>query len=62
MGLEMRKSCERCNKALKDHLYAYICVHECTYCEGCTTEVKNICPNCNGELVRRPRPPMNQQI
>ncbi|MDQ0208805.1 DUF1272 domain-containing protein [Alkalicoccobacillus murimartini] len=55
MGLEMRKKCERCEAKLKDHLHAYICVYECTFCTNCTKEMKKICPNCGGELVRRPR-------
>ncbi|MCM2677989.1 DUF1272 domain-containing protein [Alkalicoccobacillus plakortidis] len=55
MTLEMKNKCERCEKKLKDHLYAYICVYECTFCPDCTKEMKNTCPNCGGELVRRPR-------
>ncbi|TSB46041.1 DUF1272 domain-containing protein [Alkalicoccobacillus porphyridii] len=57
MALEMKKNCLRCETLLKNHLYAYICVHECTFCPDCTKELKNICPNCGGELVRRPRRP-----
>lgn len=53
MGLLMKTSCERC--AVPLHKDAYICVHECTFCEKCTDEMANICPNCSGELVRRPR-------
>ncbi|WP_235715062.1 DUF1272 domain-containing protein [Halalkalibacter akibai] len=35
---------------------AYICTHECTFCEPCTEKMSHICPNCGGELVRRPKP------
>jgi hypothetical protein len=36
-----------------------ICSFECTFCSVCAREVLNgKCPNCGGELVRRPiRPP-----
>ncbi|HIF52101.1 MAG TPA: DUF1272 domain-containing protein [Thiotrichaceae bacterium] len=32
----------------------FICSYECTFCESCTTEMNFICPNCSGDLVRRP--------
>jgi uncharacterized protein len=35
---------------------AYICTFECTFCPGCTTAMESVCPNCGGELARRPRP------
>jgi len=53
MGLTMKQSCENCGKDIKEE--AFICVHECTFCYTCTNEMDNICPNCNGELVRRPK-------
>lgn len=53
--LEMRKKCEKCTVELHDQSEAYICVHECTYCETCTSEMNHVCMNCNGELVRRPK-------
>ncbi|MDX8345688.1 DUF1272 domain-containing protein [Rossellomorea sp. YZS02] len=59
MGLEMKTNCETCGRSLNDH--AYICVHECTYCEGCTAKYDSICPNCNGELARRPKPPAGME-
>ncbi|MFC0189896.1 DUF1272 domain-containing protein [Fictibacillus aquaticus] len=59
MALEMREQCERCESSVKGHSLVYICVHECTFCEPCTAEMKNVCPNCGGELVRRPRPAQN---
>lgn len=54
-GFGNEKKCERCNSLLNDHSTAYICVHECTFCEPCTDNMKQICPNCIGELVRRPK-------
>jgi len=55
MTLEMRNKCERCNSFLSENSIAYICVHECTFYKPCTEDMKKICPNCGGELVRRPR-------
>ncbi|WP_226670364.1 DUF1272 domain-containing protein [Metabacillus litoralis] len=54
MGLEMKGACEKCQANVD--LIAYICVHECTFCENCTNDMSNICPNCSGELVKRPKP------
>jgi uncharacterized protein len=38
---------------------ARICSFECTFCAACAAErLAGVCPNCGGELVRRPiRPP-----
>jgi hypothetical protein len=55
MTLEMRESCERCDAALAADGVAYICTHECTFCAECTSALSGVCPNCGGELVRRPR-------
>ncbi|PYI40444.1 MAG: DUF1272 domain-containing protein [Verrucomicrobia bacterium] len=55
MGLEMRTKCERCGSELSMGGEAYICSYECTFCENCSNELKSVCPNCGGELVRRPR-------
>jgi hypothetical protein len=55
MALEMRDLCEKCGRTLKHEDEAYICVYECTFCRSCTEEMKAVCPNCGGELVRRPR-------
>ena len=54
--LELRPSCEHCNKALPPAaLDARICSYECTFCEACVTDVLgNICPNCGGGFVPRP--------
>ena len=55
--LELRPNCECCDADLAgDSTAAYICSFECTYCERCATEtLLGACPNCGGELVRRPR-------
>ena len=52
--LEMRPICERCNSPLPHEAQAFICSYECTFCAGCVTELGAVCPNCGGELVRRP--------
>jgi len=54
-GLEMRSTCERCGRALAPDGAAFICSYECTFCEECSKEMSAVCPNCGGELVRRPR-------
>jgi len=53
--LEMRTACERCGTSLAKDEVAFICSYECTWCEKCAAELANVCPNCGGELVRRPR-------
>jgi uncharacterized protein len=55
VSLEMRVACERCSAALTAEDLAFICSYECTFCPGCTMELGQRCPNCGGELVRRPR-------
>lgn len=52
----MRKSCEACEHSISIETNAYICTHECTFCEPCTEKMNYICPNCGGELVTRPKP------
>ena len=54
--LELRPNCECCDRDLPaDTTEAMICTFECTYCADCATRVlKGRCPNCTGELVRRP--------
>jgi hypothetical protein len=54
MGLEMRPTCERCDDELHVNGLAYICSYECTFCAVCTRQFAHKCPNCGGELVRRP--------
>ncbi|MCH8121824.1 MAG: DUF1272 domain-containing protein [Bacteroidetes bacterium] len=54
MTLDMRPNCERCGTDLSMDAEAYICSYECTYCPDCSRVVSRRCPNCEGELVRRP--------
>jgi two-component system LytT family sensor kinase len=51
----MKTSCEACERALPADLEAYICSFECTFCSDCAAGTQFICPNCGGELLRRPR-------
>ena len=57
MALEMRNRCERCGAALAADGEAAICSFECTFCISCAAQLAHVCPNCGGELVRRPRRP-----
>ena len=54
--LELRPNCECCDKDLPpESREAMICTFECTFCADCATDVLGgTCPNCGGELVRRP--------
>jgi len=54
--LEMKTNCEKCDTSLPmDSGDAMICSYECTFCTRCTKDtLKSICPNCGGEIVRRP--------
>jgi hypothetical protein len=54
MPLEMRGHCERCRAALPPESTAYICSYECTFCASCADAMAATCPNCAGDLVRRP--------
>lgn len=53
--LEMRDHCEKCEAPARPDSFAFICSYECTFCEPCSIEMNHVCPNCSGELVRRPR-------
>lgn len=54
--LELRPNCECCDRDLPPQCReAMICTFECTFCSDCaSTLLRGICPNCGGELVRRP--------
>jgi len=54
--MEFRTECGRCHRALTESDAAYLCSHECTFCPTCYRRLNYVCPNCSGELVRRPRP------
>lgn len=51
----MKTSCEDCECALPADMEAYACSFECTFCPDCAATAQSICPNCGGELLRRPR-------
>ena len=53
--LKMKDRCEKCGKPLVHESEAYICSYECTFCADCARVINQKCPNCSGELVRRPR-------
>ena len=55
--LELRPNCECCDKDLPPNADdALICSFECTFCVACAAKyLAGRCPNCGGELVRRPR-------
>jgi len=55
MQLQMKTRCGTCGANLAPDGEAYICSFECTYCAACARESKETCPNCGGELVRRPQ-------
>jgi len=54
--LELRPNCECCDRDLPPAATnAMICTFECTFCADCAQDVLGgTCPNCSGELVRRP--------
>jgi len=55
--LALKPNCECCDKDLPaDAPDAMICSFECTFCADCqSSRLKDgLCPNCGGELVRRP--------
>ncbi|MCZ8141037.1 MAG: DUF1272 domain-containing protein [Acetobacteraceae bacterium] len=55
--LALRPNCECCGRDLPpDSRDALICSFECTWCVDCarTKLPGGLCPNCGGELVRRP--------
>jgi hypothetical protein len=60
--LELRPTCEHCNKALPPaSTEARICSYECTFCAACVdTVLFNVCPNCGGGFVPRPIRPSRE--
>jgi hypothetical protein len=61
--LELRPGCETCDRDLPtDSADAMICTFECTFCVDCVNgPLQNVCPNCGGELVRRPVRPKDKR-
>jgi uncharacterized protein len=56
--LDIRPNCECCDRDLGPADEAYICTYECTFCRDCTHDVlAGNCPNCLGDLQRRPTRP-----
>ena len=62
MALDLRPNCEYCDRDLPPQaVEARICSYECTFCSDCTEGVlAGRCPNCSGELVRRPIRPKDR--
>lgn len=62
--LVLRPTCEQCNTHLPpDSLLARICSFECTFCQSCTDQLlRGTCPNCHGELLRRPIRPVGALV
>jgi hypothetical protein len=54
--LELRPNCECCDRDLPpESREAMMCTYECTFCASCAeARFAGRCPNCGGELVRRP--------
>ena len=62
--LELRPNCECCDRDLPpDSLAAMICSFECTFCAACVEQrLAGRCPNCGGELLRRPIRPAHELL
>ncbi|WP_324734473.1 DUF1272 domain-containing protein [Pseudomonas paeninsulae] len=58
--LQLRPNCECCDRDLPaDSPDALICSFECTFCRTCDDKtLHGNCPNCSGELLRRPIRPV----
>jgi hypothetical protein len=62
--LQLRPNCECCNRDLPPAAVdARICSFECTFCADCAdTRLQGLCPNCGGDLVRRPIRPASKLL
>jgi hypothetical protein len=63
--LALRPNCECCDRDLPpESPDALICSFECTFCAACAASRLHggRCPNCGGELVRRPVRPANKLV
>ena len=61
--LKMKPNCECCDRDLPpESAEALICSFECTFCADCARDrlPGGRCPNCGGELVRRPVRPADK--
>jgi hypothetical protein len=56
--LALRPNCECCDADLAPDAEARICTFECTFCAECAAvRFSGICPNCGGDLMKRPTRP-----
>ena len=55
MPLKMKSRCQQCRQALLPSGEAYICSYECTFCPVCAEALNRKCPNCDEELLLRPK-------
>ncbi len=61
--LLLKPGCECCDIDLPaDSPRARICSFECTFCADCASRLQDRCPNCGGELVRRPIRPAGKLV
>jgi uncharacterized protein len=60
--LQLRPNCECCDRDLPPASPdVMICSFECTFCRMCAeVRLGGRCPNCDGELVRRPIRPADR--
>jgi hypothetical protein len=54
--MKLKPNCECCDRDLPpESADARICTFECTFCADCAEGILGgVCPNCKGNLVRRP--------
>ncbi|MCM0606352.1 MAG: DUF1272 domain-containing protein [Xanthomonadaceae bacterium] len=62
MYVKIIAKCEKCRSILSNQSSASICSFECTFCPECTGELNGDCPNCDGELVPRPKRPVSPPV
>jgi hypothetical protein len=62
--LQLRPNCECCDRDLPPaSAEARICTFECTFCADCAEgRFGGVCPNCGGDLVRRPIRPAEKLV
>lgn len=60
--LMLKPNCECCDVDLPpESREARTCSFECTFCKDCAeTRFDSVCPNCGGELLRRPIRPASK--